>query len=182
MATTNSESRNNQMAADQALADGLTQNATKIGTLTVGSQPYQAADVAKVLQARITAQKAVIAAEGTLHGAVAAAKTQLASSRALIKAVKQALRIMFSNDVTTLATLGLEPNKEPAPTAATKAAAQVKAKATRTARGTKGKKQALAIKAPEAAQAAPVAETPAPAPAVATPVAPVAPASPVTKQ
>lgn len=46
------------MAADQALADGLTQNATKIGTLIVGSQPYQAADVAKVLQARITAVKA----------------------------------------------------------------------------------------------------------------------------
>ncbi len=109
----------------------------------------------------------MIAAEGVLHGAVAAARTQLASSRALIKAVKQALRLMFSNDVTMLATLGLEPNKEPAPTAATKAAAQVKAKATRTARGTKGKKQALAIEAP--------------APAVATPVAPVAPASPVTK-
>ncbi len=159
--TNPNNTRNDQMAADQMLADGLTQNATKIGILIVGSQPYQAADVAKVLQARITAQKAVIAAEGTLHGAVAIAKTQLASSRALIKAVKQALRIMFSNDVTTLATLGLEPNKEPAPTAATKAAAQVKAKATRTSR---------------AAKAA------APTPADATPVAPVAPASPVTKQ
>jgi hypothetical protein len=164
--TNPNNTRNDQMAADQALADGLTQNAKQIGILTVGSQPYKAADVAKVLQARIAAQKAVIAAEGTLHGAVAAARTQLASSRALIKAVKQALRIMFSDDVTTLAALGLEPNKEPAPTVATKAAAQVKAKATRTARGTKGKKQKLAITAPEAT------------PAVATPVAP---ASPVTK-
>jgi hypothetical protein len=161
MATTNSESRNNQMVADQALADGLTQNAKQIGILTIGSQPYKAADVAKVLQARIAAQKAVIAARGTLNGAVAAARTQLASSRALIKAVKQALRLMFSNDVSTLATLGLEPEKEPAPTAATKAAAQVKAKATRAVRGTKGKKQKAAITAPEAAPAAPVAATPA---------------------
>jgi len=157
------------MAADQTLADGLTQNAKQIGILTIGSQPYKAADVAKVLQARIAAQKAVIAAEGTLHGAVAAAKTQLASSRALIKAVKQAMRIMFSDDVTTLATLGLEPNKEPAPTAATKAAAQVKAKATRAVRGTQGKKQRLAITAPEAAPAAAEAPTPAAAPGPVTP-------------
>jgi len=182
MATTNSESRTNQMAADQALADGLTQNATQFGTLTVGSQKYKAADVAKVLQDRITAQKAVITARGTLNGAVVAAKTQLASSRALIKAVKQALRFMFSNDVTTLAMFGLAPNKAPAQKPATKVAATAKAKATRTLRGTKGKKQKLAITAPAAAPATPVVETPAAAPAVASPVAASAPASPVTKQ
>ena len=137
--TNPNNTKNDQMAADQMLADGLTQNATQFGILTVGGQPYKAADVAKVLQARITAQKAVIAAEGALHGAVATAKVQLANSRALIKAVKQALRFMFSNDVNTLATFGLEPNKEPAPTPATKAAAAVKAKATRAARGTRAR-------------------------------------------
>jgi hypothetical protein len=136
MTTSKKEGRTNQIAADQMLADGLTQNAKAFGTLTVGSQPYKAADVVKVLQGRITAQKAVIAAEGTLHGAVATAKKELASTHALVKAVKQSLRIMFSDDVTTLATCGLTPEAIPEPTVATKAAAQVKGKATRQARGT----------------------------------------------
>jgi hypothetical protein len=168
--TNPNNSKNDQMAADQMLADGLTQNAKQFGILTVGGQPYKAADVAKVLQARINAQKAVIAAQGVLHGAVATAKVQLASSRALIKAVKQALRFMFSNDVNTLATFGLEPNKEPELKPATQVAAAAKAKVTRALRGTKGKKQKLAITAPEAAPAAPEGATPAaaPSPAVAT--------------
>ncbi|HEY8090503.1 MAG TPA: hypothetical protein VIF09_21730 [Polyangiaceae bacterium] len=143
--------RTNQMTADQLLIDGLTKSAAMIGVFTIAGQQVKPADVIQVLQNRILTAKAANAAKASLNAASTTAKTQITGSRALVKAVKQALRLMFANDVNLLATFGLSPAKVPAPTPATKVAAAAKAKATRTARGTKGKKQAAAIKAPPAA-------------------------------
>jgi hypothetical protein len=151
--------RTTQTAADQQLADGLTTNAALIGTLTIAGKQVKPADVVQVLQTRITAGKAATAAKVNLKAAATTAKTTLAETRALIRAVRQALRLMFANDINLLATFGLAPAKQNAPKPAVKVGAAAKAKATRAARGTdKGKKQRKAIKAP-------VAPTPAPAPA-----------------
>ena len=91
-----------------------------------------------------------------LKAAAMSAQTTLAGSRALIKSVKQTLRLMFANDIVLLATFGLAPVKEPHPKPATKVEAAAKAKATRQARGTDlGKKQRAAIKAPAATNPVP---------------------------
>ncbi len=141
--------RTTRMAVDQQLADGLTKNAALIGVFVIGGQQIKPADVAQVLQSRVTSAKAVVAARANLRAAVKAAADGIANSRAQVKAVKQALRLMFGNDINLLATFGLAPPKEHQPKPATKVAAAAKAKATRQARGTdKGKKQKAAIKAP----------------------------------
>jgi hypothetical protein len=60
---------------------------------------------------------------------------------------RQLLRIHHSNSPDTLATLGLEPRTVHKPTVATFVQSHAKAKATRAARHTMGKKAKLAIKA-----------------------------------
>jgi hypothetical protein len=175
--------RTKQIADDQNLADGLTKNAGSLGTFGFGGKQLKPADVVQVLQNRITTAKAASAAKASLIAAAKAADDELTSTRALIKAVKQALRALFVDDIATLATFGLAPAKVTNPTPQTKVNAAAKAKATRKARGTKGKKARLAIQAPvqtgnETAPAAPEAPaTPAPAP-VAPPATPVASGTP----
>jgi hypothetical protein len=160
--------------AEQTLADGLTQNAKAIGTLNLGGKLMKAADLVSVVDARIAARKAVVTAQGALKGARANAKTEIAGSNAVIKLAKEALKVMFANDATTLATLGLATDKVTEPTVAVKAAGQKKAAATRAARGTKGRKQAAAITAttaPEAPTPAIPAAAPTAAPGAAKPTA-----------
>jgi hypothetical protein len=162
--------RTNQIAADQQLADGLAKNAGILGTFGFGGKQLQPADVVQALQGRITKAKAATAAKANLNAAATAADDEIRTTRALVKAVKQALRALFSSDIATLATFGLAPNKVPAPKPATLVDAAAKAKATRQARGTKGPKQRLTVKAsasPQgaAATATPTAAAPAPGPA-----------------
>jgi hypothetical protein len=141
--------------ADQQLATGLTQNASRLGTLTVIGKPMQAADVVQVLQARIAARTTATQAHVALQAAVAALKVEVANTRALVRAVKQMLRAMFANDAATLGTFGIPvPVPKPKPATA-KAASAAKAKATKAAGGKKSATKAAATT--EAAPAAPAA-------------------------
>ncbi len=145
----NKNNKVNQNAADQQLADGLTQNAVQIGNIVVGGKTLQPTDLATVLLARIAARKAATQARANLHVAVTAQKDEIASSRALVRAAKQVLRASFSNQPSLLATLGLVTIAHPA-TATVKVEAAAKAKATKAAGGTKAKKQAATPAAPTA--------------------------------
>lgn len=160
-----SKARVNENASDQQLADGLTQNAKQVGTLTVGGTPMQPADIVKVLKDRIAARNAATQARTNLAAAVAVGKGQVGGSRALVRAVKETLRNMFSNDANLLGTFGLAITAHK-PSLATKVAGAAKAHATKVANGTTGRKHKPAIIAPAAAQAAPAAAVPGPAPAV----------------
>jgi hypothetical protein len=172
----NSTNRTNQTAADQQLADGLAKNAGILGTFGFGGKQLKPADVAQVLQGRITAAQAATAARAGLSAAAKTAHSELTSTSALIKAVKQALRALFADDIATLATFGLAPTRVPAPKPATKVAAAAKAKATRVARGTKGKKARLAVTGNvTGVTVTPVTESAAPQPAQTAPSAPSAP-------
>ena len=130
-----STNRTNQIAADQALADGLAKNAGLLGTFGFGGKQVKPADVVQVLQGRITTAKAATAAKANLLAAAKAAGDELVNTRALIKAVKQALRALFVDDIATLATFGLAPEKVTPPKPETLVAAAAKAKATRAAKG-----------------------------------------------
>ena len=158
-----SNARVDQNAADEALANGLTQNAKAVGTLTVGGNAMKPTDVQKVLQARIAARNKATQARLDLKAAVAAQKSEIASTRGVVTGVKQALKVMFSHDASLLGTFGLVINAHE-PTVATKAAGAAKAQATKAAHGIKGKKQRQAMTAPAAAPAASATATPAAAP------------------
>jgi hypothetical protein len=123
--------------ADQQLAAGLTQSASRLGTLTVIGKPMQAADIVQVLQARITARTAATQAHVALQAAVAALKGEVASTRALVRAVRQMLRAMFANDAATLGTFGIAVPVPKPRLASAKAASAAKAKATKAAGGKK---------------------------------------------
>ncbi|HEX8794250.1 MAG TPA: hypothetical protein VF765_25075 [Polyangiaceae bacterium] len=150
-----------QMAADQAMIDGLTKHAATLLTLLVGGSTVKTSDLVLVLQARIAAIKAAIAAKAALMAAVAAMRDEIAKTAALVSGARQALKVAFAGQADQLGDFGLKPPKVRTPlTAEQKAEAAAKAKATREANhpnaGKKGKK------AP-AAPAAPTGEPPAPA-------------------
>ena len=153
--------RMSQIAADQQLADGLSKNAGSLGTFGFGGKQLKPADVVQVIQGRIVKAQAATTAKANLNAAATAADNELRSTRALVKAVKQALRALFVDDIAMLATFGLAPTKVPAPKPETLVNAAAKARATRTLRGTKGPKARLTVKATAAPQGAPAAATPA---------------------
>jgi hypothetical protein len=147
------------VAADQQLADGLSKNAGVLGTFGFGGKQLKPADVVQVLQGRIAKAQAATTARANLSAAATAADNEIRTTRALVKAVKQALRALFVDDIAMLATFGLAPDKVTPPTPATLVKAAAKAKATRTQRGTKGPKQRLIVPATAAPQGAPEAGT-----------------------
>ena len=165
-----------QQAADQKLADGFTKHGSLIGPLLIDGKQLTPADIIQVIQARTQASKAVDAGKAAWQNVVKANKNELASTRVFLTRVRQALLVMFASSIDTLADFGLTPRKQRAPKPPVKVAAAVKAKATRAARGTKGKKQKAQIKG-TAPQAVPATAT-APAPAPAVPPPPAAPPQP----
>jgi hypothetical protein len=146
-----------QQAADQKLADGLTQHASRINTLLIDGTQHTVADVVATVLARVAASKAVDTTRAQWQTAVKANKAERAATRVFMTHVRDALKVMFASSVDVLGDMGLSPRKQPAVKVAVKAEAAVKAKATRTARGTKGKRQKAQIKG--AASPAPAAPT-----------------------
>ena len=160
--TTNDVTR---QAADQHLIDGLTKHATLIGTLTIGGQKLSPADLVKVLQGRVDAMKSVAAARGPFRAAVEAKREQLTSTRDLVASAKQALQLMFGKQIDVLSDFGLAPRKRATRKPEANVAAAAKAKATREARGTKGKKARLKIHGAVATTSPPSPAAPPPVPA-----------------
>jgi hypothetical protein len=154
-----------QQARDQKLIDGFTKHATLMGTLTIDGKQFTPANLTKILQARIAAVQGVDAARGPFKAALLAQKAELADTHDLLVAVKQGLQLMFRTQVDVLGDFGLTPRKRGKPTPETHVKAAEKARATREARGTKGKKEKLAIHGvvPETTPGNPPAPPPAPA-------------------
>jgi hypothetical protein len=130
-----------QLAADQALIDGLVKHASDIPSLVLGTQTLQNADLVGRIQALITDAKASAAARVTYLAAVAATKSARVAQRQFLNDLRQTLRARYSTSPTTLADFGLTAHSRAKPTPTTQVAAAQKAKSTRAARGTKGSKQ-----------------------------------------
>jgi len=178
--TTNN--RTTKQVADQKLIDGLEKHVTIVPSLFIGGQTLKNADVVQKLQQFIVTANAANSTRVTWQAAVSADRTVRAANRQFVDDLKQTLRAMFSGQMETLADFGLTVRKSATPKPGTKVTAAAKAKATRTARGTKGKKQKSVIKGVLAPQATPAVPVPvaspaaAPVPAAATPAAAPAPA------
>ena len=177
------KNRNDQITADQTMADGLNKHSATIPPIFVAGATVPLKDIITTLQTRITASKNVQPARATWLAAVKADRDERATSETLVSAVKQSLLVFFAGQVDTLSDFGLTGRKVPVVSPEVRVAAAAKAKATREARHTLGKAQKAKIKGTVTTTAPAIPPTPPTAPTV-TPAAPpavVVPASVVTQ-
>ncbi len=180
--STSKPSKASTLARVLALIAG-TQKHLPNAQFTIGNASYTAASLVTLLQSLATALNAVNAAHASVKDALAALAAAKAQVLPVMNGYRRIVLAMFTSATQTLADFGLEPPKARAPrTGEQNAAAAAKAKATRTARGTKSTKQKLAIKGDvTGVTVIPVttaaASSPSTQPASATPGAPIAPKS-----
>jgi hypothetical protein len=162
--------RTGKLAADQSMIVGVQKFLSSFASLPVGSTTVTPADIVRVLQERVDAGKAVVTAENARTAAVKADRDKRAQTAAFVQSLRRMVQGMFTQSPDTLGAFGLKAPKAANPTVTTKATAVAKSKATRTARGTLGKKQKKAVKGavPTTAMSGGSATTPA------TPTKPVA--------
>jgi|HubBroStandDraft_1064217.scaffolds.fasta_scaffold203297_2 hypothetical protein len=140
-----SNKRSEQIASDQALIAGIQKFLMSYPSLTVGSQTLTPAALVQLLQNRINANQAAQTADAARTAAVQANRDERAETAAVRQSLRLLVLAMYSHSPDTLAVFGLKPRPPSKKTVATKAEAQVKAKATRKARNTMGPKQKLGI-------------------------------------
>jgi hypothetical protein len=140
------KNRTSEVTADQKLIAGLTKHAATLPSFVVAGVSTTNADVIAKLQARIAAENAVPPARATWQAAVSAARSEIAATKSVVSAVKQAVLAAFAGQVDALGDFGLTPRKARVLTPEAKVAATAKAKATRAARHTAGSVQKKAVK------------------------------------
>ncbi len=168
MSSNENRSRNDKVAAEQSLLDGINKHSATMPAVIVSGAAVPLKDISSTLQARIQAARNVAPAKAHWLVAVQADRDLRANSKTLVKVLRQTLVLYFDGQVNTLADFGLTGRKPTVVSPETRVAAAAKAKATRAARHTMGKKQKAKIKGTVPA-AAPEVPPPATAPA---PVAP----------
>jgi hypothetical protein len=161
-------------AADQKLIDGLNKHSANLALLLIGNTSYTHADLISTVQTRVSAAISTQSSRATWENAVKAERDERAKTKPLVSGLKQAIQVMFAGSIDSLADFGLTPRKPRVLTPEKKAAAAAKAKATRAARHTMGKKQKKDIKGtvPATAPVTPPSPAPAPTPAPAPVAAP----------
>ena len=113
---------------------------------TVAGQTFTATQAVTFLETVLNAVAATTTTKGAWKDAMQAEAKLLAQDGATVKAIRDDIATMFSNALNTLNAFEIAPRKVPAPlTAAKRAAATAKARATRIARGTTSKKQKAAV-------------------------------------
>jgi hypothetical protein len=148
-----------------ALVNGINTELAGVDPFVLDGTTVPHADLLARIQAVLDAIASVKAARKALQQAIASQKAALAQGRPLRAAMKRYLQANYGPTSPKLQLFGFTPARTPKTLAATKAQAQVKAKSTRAARGTKGKKAKLAIHGASApiAPATPPAVVPTPA-------------------
>ena len=147
-----------RIASDSNIVTGFQKHLMSGPPLLIAGATYSSADIIKMFEERVAALKANEAARAAMLTTLSKGNQELTSTKALAAAVRRYLEVMFSHDSAALADFGLKPKKKPAKLSGAASVTKVeKAKATRTARHTLGKKQKAKIKGviPEATPAAP---------------------------
>jgi hypothetical protein len=147
---------------NRTMIAGVQKHLSASPTITLGGQTFTLAALIKVLQDEIDTASATLVAEGVFHKAVAAEQAAMAAGEPVFRALRAFVLNLFEGQTDVLADFGITVVARQVPSAATKAAAALKAKATREARGTGGKRQKAKIKAtaPAAAATTPTATKP----------------------
>jgi hypothetical protein len=161
----------------KTLINGINTELIGVDPFVINGTTYTRADLLARLQSRITASEATKTARTALHNAVNSEQDLQAQMVLLRAGMKAYLISRFGKGSGKLQLFGFAQTKTTQKTAQSKAAAVVKSKATRTARGTLGKKQKSGIKGVVPVPATPSSPGPA-APSLPEPTTkPVAPAA-----
>jgi hypothetical protein len=174
----------------QKLVNGYTKYTASAPPIVLAGATLKPTDLVAKLQALISMENAVTSAGAAWHSQVATQRGVVVQAKPLLQAIRQSLQSAYSSQLDVLADFGLTSRKKAVVSPETRAAAALKAKATREARGTAGKKQKATITAPvvitpasatpiksvTAAPSAPAATSPSPMP----PAAPAPAATPST--
>ena len=138
-------SRQTTVAECQALINGFTKHPATT-PLTLASQTYTISQIAAVLQSLVSSGTSVLTTRTAWHDAVLDNRKVGAQYASFMTDLRAILEAMYSNSSSTLADFGMTPRKARAPLSTEALVARAaKAKATRTARGTTGKKAKAAI-------------------------------------
>ena len=129
-----------------ALHQGLSTGLAGVDTIEFDSVSHARTDLVARVQAILDAIAGVKAARTTLSQAVASQKAAIAQGRLLRSGLKRFLQAKYGPTSPKLQEFGFAPARTPKTPLKAKAEGKAKAAATRLARGTKGKKQKLAIK------------------------------------
>jgi hypothetical protein len=178
-ANTIASARSQQQASVQQMISGLEKHTQDLASLTIAGTTYSTADLQTTLQARLDALTYAQSKKAEWQAAVKADYAERASTKVFQAGLRQALLVAFAGSVDNLADFGLVGRKPANITPQQRVAAALKAKATRAARHTLGKKQKAPIKGdvtgitvtPVVAQPTPApspAPTPSPAPSPVT--------------
>ena len=135
------------------------------GVLLIEGKIYTTAALVQDLQAIIDPLNATVSARAAYLEATKNSDAVMSDNQSFIVGLRQMLQLMNGQSPLILSDFGLSPRKKVILTPAQKTLKAAKAKATRLARGTKGKKQAAAIKG----NVTGVTITPTTAPTAATP-------------
>ena len=173
---TSSPNKATALARVQALMAG-TEKHFPNGSFTLGNTTYTTASIVQALKSLEDALATVDAAQSGARDAVSALRATEATLAPLLRDYRSFLRATFSTAASQLADFGLPPVKVPRPLSSEeRATATAKMRATRVARGTKSKKQKLAVKG----NVTGIIVTPVTAPTAAPPAAPETPVAPAT--
>ncbi|MGH7438819.1 MAG: hypothetical protein ACRENE_24295 [Polyangiaceae bacterium] len=124
-----------------------TQKHSPTATITVGSKTYAAPALVQLLQGLSDALDATDAARTRWQDALANEHTLRASVLPVVQGYREWVAVSYAGTPSLLADYGVSPRKvRTPPTAEQQAAAALKRKATRAARGTLGSRQKKAIK------------------------------------
>jgi hypothetical protein len=129
-----------------ALVDGLTKHQPNTPFIFAG-RTYKGRELIAELRLLLAAAKRVVTARAELTDAIRDHRALQAGKAELVHAIRQRLRIMYSNNSAKLADFALEPPRAPRPMSTeTLLVRAAKGRATRAKRGTLGKNQKAAIK------------------------------------
>jgi hypothetical protein len=165
-------SRSNRTLALQKLVDGLNKHQATFASVMVNGSQLTTAQVVSKLGEILTTSHEVDTAHASWQAAVKLDLAERANTATFVSGVRKAILVAFNGQVDVLADFGLTERKPRVLTPEQKQAAAAKAKATRAARHTMGKKQKAQI---TGANAPAAAAAPSPAPIPAPPGAPPSP-------
>ena len=159
----------------RALISGINTELVGVDTFALAGQSFTRVVLLARLQSRVDAAEATKAAQAAWHNAVQSERTVNIEIAPLRTAMKAILVARYGKDSQKLQLFGYPPAMPAKKSVAIKGLGVVRAKATRTARHTMGKKQKKAIKGVVAAPPAPAGGQGVtnPAPNTVAPVAPV---------
>ncbi len=151
-------------ARDAQIILGIQKNLKPVSTLPLGGATFTPDALMKLVQSRIDSLNVIAASRATWLSQVASARALSAQLTPILRGLRQYVINAYGEASPVLADFGFTPPKQRVLTPEQKAAAAVKAKATRAARHTMGKVQKKSVKG-TAPAATPGDATKAPSPA-----------------